>query len=112
MVSRSAYAQLRYSPLLLAGTLAGLLLTYLAAPLLALFASGMPQAIGALVWLLMALSFQPILRFYRRSPLWGLALPAIALLYMAFTLDSAYQHVRGRGGSWKGRIQANVSELR
>ena len=112
MVSRSAYAQLRYSPLLLAGTLAGLLLTYLAAPLLALFASGMPQAIGALVWLLMALSFQPVLRFYRRSPLWGLALPAITLLYMAFTLDSAYQHVRGRGGSWKGRIQANVSELR
>ncbi|MDQ2954725.1 MAG: glycosyltransferase [Pseudomonadota bacterium] len=112
MVSRSAYAQLRYSPLLLAGTLAGLALTYLAAPLLALFASGVPQAIGALVWLLMALSFQPVLRFYRRSPLWGLALPAIALLYMAFTLDSAYQHVRGRGGSWKGRIQANVSELR
>jgi hopene-associated glycosyltransferase HpnB len=112
MVSRSAFAQLRYSPLLLAGTLTGLALTYLAAPLLALFASGMPQAIGALVWLLMALSFQPVLRFYRRSPLWGLALPAIALLYMAFTLDSAYQHVRGRGGSWKGRVQANVSELR
>ena len=112
MVSRSAYAQLRYSPLLLASTLAGLALTYLTAPLLALFASGVPQAIGALVWLLMALSFQPVLRFYRRSPLWGLALPAIALLYMAFTLDSAYQHVRGRGGSWKGRVQANVSELR
>jgi hopene-associated glycosyltransferase HpnB len=112
MVSRSAYAQLRYSPLLLAGTLTGLALTYLAPPLLALFARGMPQAIGALAWVLMALSFQPVLRFYRRSPLWGLALPAIALLYMAFTLDSAYQHVRGRGGSWKGRVQANVSELR
>jgi hopene-associated glycosyltransferase HpnB len=112
MVSRSAYAQLRYSPLLLAGTLTGLALTYLAPPLLALFARGMPQALGALAWVLMALSFQPVLRFYRRSPLWGLALPAIALLYMAFTLDSAYQHVRGRGGSWKGRVQANVSELR
>jgi hopene-associated glycosyltransferase HpnB len=112
MVSRSAYAQLRYSPLLLAGTLTGLALTYLAPPLLALFARGMPQALGALAWVLMALSFQPVLRFYRRSPLWGLALPAIALLYMAFTLDSAYQHVRGRGGSWKGRVQANVSGLR
>jgi hopene-associated glycosyltransferase HpnB len=112
MVSRSAYAQLRYSPLLLAGTLTGLALTYLAPPLLALFARGMPQALGALAWVLMALSFHPVLRFYRRSPLWGLALPAIALLYMAFTLDSAYQHVRGRGGSWKGRVQANVSELR
>jgi hypothetical protein len=48
------------------------------------------------------------LRFYRRSPLWGLALPLIALAYMAFTLDSAYQHVRGRGGLWKGRVQAQV----
>jgi hypothetical protein len=44
------------------------------------------------------------------SALWGLALPAIAAIYMAFTLDSAYQHARGRGGMWKGRAQANVSE--
>ena len=51
----------------------------------------------------MAVAFQPILRFYRVSPLWGVALPAIAATYMAFTLDSAYQHARGRGGMWKGR---------
>jgi hypothetical protein len=50
------------------------------------------------------------LRFYRLSPLWGAALPAIAALYLLFTLDSAYQYVRGRGGRWKGRVQANVSE--
>ena len=29
---------------------------------------------------------------------------------MLFTLDSAYQYVRGRGGAWKGRVQANLSE--
>jgi hypothetical protein len=58
----------------------------------------------------MIISYQPILRFYRRSPLWGLALPLIALAYMAFTLDSAYQHVRGRGGLWKGRVQAQVQD--
>ena len=34
MVSRSAYAELRYSPLRLAGTLLGMALTYLAPPLL------------------------------------------------------------------------------
>ena len=33
----------------------------------------------------------------------------IALAYMAFTLDSAYQHARWRGGLWKGRVHANVS---
>ena len=101
-----------YSPLLLAGTVLGLALTYLAPVALALFASGIAQFLGHPHWLLMALAFQPTLRFYRVSPLWGLALPAIAAIYMAFTLDSAYQHARGRGGMWKGRAQANVSELR
>ena len=49
---------------------------------------------------------------------WAPALPAIAAMYMAFTVDSAYQHARGRGGMWKGRAQAdlskkpNISELR
>jgi hypothetical protein len=110
MVVRSAYAQLRYSPLLLLGTVAGMVLTYLVPPLLAIFGSGAARILGLVTWLLMAVAYQPTLRFYRRSPLWGIALPAIALQYMLFTLDSAYLYVRGRGGSWKGRMQANVSE--
>ena len=109
MVSRTAYAQLRYSPLLLAGTVLGLAVTYIAPVALTLFASGLPQFLGLFTWLLMAFAFRPTLRFYRLSSLWGLALPAIAAIYMAFTLDSAYQHARGRGGMWKGRAQANVS---
>jgi hopene-associated glycosyltransferase HpnB len=110
MVVRSAYAQLRYSPLLLMGTAAGMALTYLVPPLMAIFGSGAARAIGLATWALMAMAFQPTLRLYRLSPLWGIALPAIALEYLIFTLDSAYQYVRGRGGSWKGRAQANVSE--
>ena len=110
MVVRSAYAQLRYSPLLLAGTVAGMALTYLVPPVMALFADGAARLIGIVTWILMAIAFQPTLRFYRLSPLWGAALPAIALMYLIFTLDSAYQYVRGRGGSWKGRVQANVPE--
>jgi hypothetical protein len=112
MVARTAYAQLGYSPLLLAGTVVGLALTYLAPVALVVFADGVPQFIGLFVWLLMAFAFAPTLRFYGVSRLWGLALPAIAAMYMAFTIDSAYQNVRGRGGMWKGRAQANVSELR
>jgi hopene-associated glycosyltransferase HpnB len=110
MVARSAYAQLGYSPLMLAGCILGMALTYLAAPIMAFAGSGLAQALGAAAFALMVISFQPILRFYRRSPLWGLALPLIALAYMAFTLDSAYQHVRGRGGLWKGRVQAQVRD--
>jgi hopene-associated glycosyltransferase HpnB len=112
MVSRTAYAQLQYSPLILAGTVLGLAVTYLFPVLLAIFASGLAQILGLAAWLLMALAFQPTLRFYGVSPLWGLALPAIAATYMAFTLDSAYQHARGRGGMWKGRAQANLQDAK
>ena len=65
MVARTAYAQLRYSPLLLAGTVVGLALTYLAPVALALFADGVAQFLGLVTWLLMAFAFQPTLRFYR-----------------------------------------------
>lgn len=110
MVSRSAYEQLERSPLLLAGTAAGMAVTYLAPPIFALAGSGLAQGLGAAAWLLMALAFQPMLRLYRVNPGWGILLPAIAYAYMVFTLHSAYQHARGKGGRWKGRTQANVSE--
>jgi hopene-associated glycosyltransferase HpnB len=106
MVSRSAYDQLHYSPLLLAGVVAAMAPVFLAPPLFALLGTGLTQLSGALAWVLMALAFQPMLRFYQVSPLWGVALPAIAALYLIFTLDSAYQYARGRGGLWKGRVQA------
>jgi hopene-associated glycosyltransferase HpnB len=106
MVARSAYAQLHYSPLLLAGTVAGMALVYLAPPLIGIFGSGIAQILACATWGLMAVAFQPTLRLYGVSPFWGLALPAIALCYMLFTLDSALQFARGKGGQWKGRIQA------
>ena len=106
MISRSAYAQLDYSPLKLAGTILGLALVYAAPPLLTLFGHGTARALGAAAWLLMAISFLPMLHFYRRSPGWSLALPAIATFYAGCTLLSAWQHGQGRGGMWKGRAQA------
>jgi hypothetical protein len=87
----------------------GLALTFLAAPLLVLFGAGFAQILGTLAWVMMALSFQPMLRFYGRSPLWGVALPAIASAYMLYTLDSAIRYARGQGGRWKGRVQANAT---
>jgi hypothetical protein len=38
------------------------------------------------------------------------ALPAISLLFMLYTLDSAYQYAAGKGGTWKGRVQAKAHE--
>ncbi len=106
MVARSAYAQLGYSPLLLLGTLLGLFLVYIAPVIGALFAMYYVQLAAYLAWVIMAIMFQPILRFYRLSPLWGLVLPLIGAFYAAFTLDSALQHWAGKGGMWKGRAQA------
>jgi hypothetical protein len=82
---------------------------FVAPPLATFFGSGLAQGIGALTWLLMALAYQPMLRFYRQSPLWGLALPAIGLLYGWATWLSAWAHWQGRGGMWKGRAQARMN---
>jgi hopene-associated glycosyltransferase HpnB len=106
MVARSAYAQLRYSPLLLAGAVLAMALTFWAPPILALFDADGARLAALAAWGAMAIAFQPTLRFYRLSPLWGVALPAIAAGYAVFTIESAIQHWRGRGGMWKGRVQA------
>ena len=112
MISRSAYAQLRYSPLLLAATVAMMTLTFIAPPLLAICATGLPRVLGLVAWLAMTISYIPTLRFYRLSPLWSLALPGIAALYLYYTVNSAYDHMRGRGAQWKGRIHADAASLR
>ena len=109
MIARSAYAQLHYSPLLLAGTVAGMALTYLVPPLVALLGQGLARWLALAAWGLMAVAFQPMLRFYHRSPLWGVALPAIASFYGGATILSALHHRQGRGGMWKGRVQAELT---
>jgi hopene-associated glycosyltransferase HpnB len=110
MVARSAYVQLRQSPLLLLGTVLGLLLTYAVPPVAAvagLVSGHWPLcALGFAAWTVMTVTYLPMLGAYRlgawRAPL----LPAVALLYLAMTVDSARRHHAGRGGLWKGRVIA------
>lgn len=113
MVARSAYTQLRTSPVLLAATLAGLALLYLVPPLatLAGLALGAPSTAAAagLAWILMTVSLLPTLRLYGLSPWRALLLPLAALLYAGMTADSARRHWHGRGGAWKGRAQAHTA---
>jgi hypothetical protein len=89
----------------------GMAITFVAPPMLALCASGLPQYLGLLAWAAMTLSFVPTLRYYRLSLIWSAALPGIALLYMSYTLQSAYQHFRRRGGQWKGRVHADAPSV-
>jgi len=120
MIARSAYVQLRYNPLLLAGTIVGLLLLYVAPPagviaaLVAAAAGGAGPAgtlaglAGLAGWALMTASYVPMLRLYRLSPLRAPGLPVIAALYAAMTADSARRHYCGRAVSWRGRAADRV----
>jgi hopene-associated glycosyltransferase HpnB len=120
MIARSAYVQLRYNPLLLAGTLAGLLLLYVAPPagtvaaLVVALSGGTGAATlaagaaGLAGWALMTASYVPMLRLYRLSALRAPALPLIAVLYAAMTADSARRHYSGQAVSWRGRAAGRV----
>ena len=103
MVARTAYTQLHHSRALLA-LCTGLMVLAFWAPLLVLPAlPAWPAVVAALGLAAMLLSYQPMLRFYRRSPAWALLLPFIGTLYLAMTWSSAIASWRGRGVNWKGR---------
>jgi hopene-associated glycosyltransferase HpnB len=106
MISRSAFSQLRHSSVLLLLSMLGMAATYLLPPAL-VFAGHriVPTALGGTAWLLMILSYLPVLRLYRLSPLWTLALPLAAVFYVGATFHSAWKYWTGRGGEWKGRMQ-------
>ncbi|TFW28008.1 glycosyltransferase [Massilia horti] len=109
MIARTAYTQLRHSPVVLAGTVLGMLLLFAVPAVLGLaFVLGAPRsaALGLGAWLVMAAMYVPMLRYYGRSVLWAPGLPLVALFYVGATLASAWRYRRGRGGQWKGRVQA------
>lgn len=107
MVARTAYTQLGRSPLMLAGTVLGMALVYLAAPLVVLTAFHHWNLFAVVFALpptiLMVRTYWPTLRLYNRNPWEAFLLPVAAGFYTAMTVSSALDHWRGRGGKWKGR---------
>jgi hypothetical protein len=103
MVSRTAYVQLRFSPLLLVATAFAMTLTFLMPPIAALFVHGLGRWFGWIAWGAMAASYQPTLHRFHRSVLWAPCLPVVATFYLAATIGSAVNHHLGRGVAWKGR---------
>ena len=114
MVARSAYDQLGYSRRMLALTVAGLAVVFIAP--VAAFAHGIftgdmdESGLALIAWFLMGAAYIPTRRLYGRSGAGALALPVAALLYCAMTIDSARRHYRGRGGAWKGRTYGPAEE--
>ncbi len=109
MVVRSAYAELDYSPVKLAVATLGMAATFIAPAALAGHSDPTTGMAALAAYIVMVLSFRPMLRFYGLGAWRGLFLPVVAGFYMAFTLQSALAHARGRGGAWKGRYQAAES---
>ena len=104
MIARTAFSQLRHSTLLLIACVAGLAITFLLP--LALLGTGRPGVIlGGCAWLLMTISYAPMVRYYRLNLLWSLTLPLAAVFYLGATVQSALRFWSGRGGQWKGRVQ-------
>jgi hopene-associated glycosyltransferase HpnB len=103
MISRTAFTQLRHSAILLALTLLGLTLVWLVPPAAAFAGRGDALICGLMAWGLSAVSYMPTLARYGQNRLWALALPLIAIFYMAATFGSALNYWRGRGARWKSR---------
>jgi hopene-associated glycosyltransferase HpnB len=105
MISRTAFNQLKHSSLLLLCTIAGMVITYLAPPLLLLTGSRPAILLGAAAWAAMTITYSTMVRYYRLNPAWALTLPLAALFYLVATVHSAVKYWNGSGGDWKGRVQ-------
>ena len=107
MVARTAFTQLHYSWLLLMLCTALLLAAAWCAPAALIGAPTLEaRLLGAAGLLAMGASYMPTLRYYGLSPLWALAMPLIASLYLAMTWSSALRYWRGARSEWKGRVYA------
>ena len=103
MVSRTAFHQLKYSLSLLLG-LSLIFITLYGLPWMGLLNTSLiAQSASVLSLTIMAGIYIPILRYYQLSPLWSLAMPLIAALYLAMTWYSAIEHWLGSGNNWRGR---------
>ena len=115
LVTRTAFTQLRYSAIILLGTVLGMFLLY-AVPVLGvgggLVSGALGQqttlawwlvAAGLLAWILVAGSYLATLQWFRQPPVLGFLLPFIAALYTLMTIDSARRHWQGIGAGWNGR---------
>jgi hopene-associated glycosyltransferase HpnB len=106
MVARSAYTQLSFSPFLLLGTLVGLTITFVGPVVAAVggLIAGAPAitVVGAASFVLMELTYVPTVHYHRLGFWRAAGLPAVACLYGAMTVTSAWRHYR-EGVAWKGR---------
>jgi len=104
MVARSAFTQLRYSPLILLLTSLALVTLFLVPLVSWAVAVDRAQGLGLLAWATMIATYLPTLHYYGLSPLWALLMPLAGALYLGMTWSSALRYWRGVRSRWKGRV--------
>jgi hopene-associated glycosyltransferase HpnB len=116
MVSRSAFTQLRYSPLWLLAATVAMIVALLVPPVVLVTALLAPNAAAwpvgawaaALGWLAMSAAYWPVVRFYGLRSAWALTLPVAGALFLAMTWYSALAYWRGTRATWKNRSYAST----
>lgn len=111
MVTRSAYKQLDNSFILLILTCVGMVATYLLPWIFIILSlvifNWLYLFLSFLTIILMIKTYLPTLNLYQLPKIWSLFLPIAAFFYLMMTIHSAYLYKVGKGGNWKGRLQAN-----
>ena len=106
MVSRTAYEQLRFSPLYLCLSILGMCIIYLY-PVLAIFFYEEIHLslflLNILTILILVISFRPTVNFYKLTSFYYFSLPFVSLIYIMMTFTSAFNFHFRKGNVWKGR---------
>lgn len=102
MVARSAYVQLRESPLLLLAMTLLMMLCFWVPPV-ALARGGATAWLGLATWAALAIAYVPTLRYYRLGVSAAILMPLTATAYLAMTWYSAIRSQLGIRSVWKGR---------
>jgi hopene-associated glycosyltransferase HpnB len=104
MVARSAFCQLRYSGILLAGTTVVMIIVFWLPVVGLFFPTAGAKVISAIALAAMIFNYLPTLRFYGLSRLFALALPFVGTVYLSMTWSSAIRYWAGAGSRWKDRF--------
>jgi len=99
MVARTAYTQLRYSPMLIL-LCTGLMVIAYVVPMISLF---MYPLSAFLIITLMLITYRPVVLYYHLNPVWIAGLPIAGFLYLLMTWTSSFRYYRGERSQWKGR---------
>ena len=106
LVTRTAYTQLRYSPILLLICMLIMSIAFII-PLIAILQDGSVMLMGLATFFIQIICYFPIIKYYSMNPLYALSLSFIGILYMLFTLNSSYHYYFNKGASWKKRYYKN-----